>query len=78
MHGQNVKFPIAFAQPRTQARERKLRTAHGGLDARLESCERKLRTFEEHWKRQIQDPRNIEHLSLFPGLFKNLNSLKSQ
>ena len=43
MHGQNVKFPIAFAQPRTQARERK------------------LRTFEEHWKRQIQDPRNIEH-----------------
>ena len=56
MHGQNVKFPIAFAQPRTQARERKLRTAHGvWVRGWL------LRTFEEHWKRQIQDPRNIEH-----------------
>ena len=53
MHGQNVKFPIAFAQPLTQARERRLRTAHGDLDMRV--------AFEEHWKRQIQDPRNIEH-----------------
>ena len=43
MHGQNVKFPIAFAQPRTQARERNY-------------------TSEEHLKRQIQDPRNIEHI----------------
>ena len=28
MHGQNVKFSIAFAQPRTQARAKNLRRAH--------------------------------------------------